>query len=40
MLHLADGFVETGKDTGCPALVDSTEDFGNGWYQDHHFHYG
>jgi endo-1,3(4)-beta-glucanase len=24
----------------CPALVDVNEDFGNGYYNDHHFHYG
>eukprot|EP00584_Thalassiosira_punctigera_P026587 CAMPEP_0172577776 /NCGR_PEP_ID=MMETSP1067-20121228/138400_1 /TAXON_ID=265564 ORGANISM="Thalassiosira punctigera, Strain Tpunct2005C2" /NCGR_SAMPLE_ID=MMETSP1067 /ASSEMBLY_ACC=CAM_ASM_000444 /LENGTH=1128 /DNA_ID=CAMNT_0013370467 /DNA_START=246 /DNA_END=3632 /DNA_ORIENTATION=- len=24
----------------CPALEDVNEDFGNGWYNDHHFHYG
>ncbi|KAL7437974.1 hypothetical protein ACHAXM_005924 [Skeletonema potamos] len=24
----------------CPALVDVNEDFGNGFYNDHHFHYG
>ncbi|KAL7547581.1 hypothetical protein ACHAWF_010872 [Thalassiosira exigua] len=24
----------------CPALADVNEDFGNGWYNDHHFHYG
>ena len=24
----------------CPALTDVNEDFGNGFYNDHHFHYG
>ena len=24
----------------CPALVDVNEDFGNGYYNDHHYHYG
>lgn len=24
----------------CPALADVNEDFGNGYYNDHHFHYG
>ena len=24
----------------CPALADVNEDFGNGFYNDHHFHYG
>mmetsp|Transcript_20014 Transcript_20014/g.37971 ORF Transcript_20014/g.37971 Transcript_20014/m.37971 type:complete len:1122 (-) Transcript_20014:162-3527(-) len=24
----------------CPALEDVNVDFGNGWYNDHHFHYG
>jgi len=24
----------------CPAIKDVNEDFGNGWYNDHHFHYG
>ncbi|CAB9505244.1 Endo-1,3(4)-beta-glucanase [Seminavis robusta] len=24
----------------CPALADVNEDFGNGWYNDHHYHYG
>lgn len=24
----------------CPALADVNENFGNGWYNDHHFHYG
>ncbi|KAL3793171.1 hypothetical protein ACHAW5_000368 [Stephanodiscus triporus] len=24
----------------CPALADVNQDFGNGWYNDHHFHYG
>jgi endoglucanase Acf2 len=24
----------------CPALLDVNEDFGNGYYNDHHYHYG
>lgn len=24
----------------CPALASVNENFGNGWYNDHHFHYG
>lgn len=24
----------------CPAIASVNEDFGNGWYNDHHFHYG
>ncbi|KAL3827011.1 hypothetical protein ACHAXA_000075 [Cyclostephanos tholiformis] len=24
----------------CPALADVNQNFGNGWYNDHHFHYG
>merc|ERR1712032_1076748 len=24
----------------CPALIDVNEDFGNGYYNDHHYHYG
>jgi endo-1,3(4)-beta-glucanase len=26
--------------SGCPAMGDAGMDFGNAWYNDHHFHYG
>eukprot|EP00966_Prymnesium_polylepis_P225204 5208955-Prymnesium_polylepis.1 len=29
-----------GPPDGCPTLGDAGMDFGNAWYNDHHFHYG
>jgi hypothetical protein len=31
---------EGGDDAFCPSLTDPGMDFGNGYYNDHHFHYG
>lgn len=35
-----DGHCTNEAPSSCPALADVNVNFGNGWYNDHHYHYG